>query len=62
MRATGRESQLWNKRGRKQGATGMEFPSIGTVEDLIEEKPVVELTREGLRRPVTVHNVLRLKG
>ncbi len=35
---------------------------LGTVEDLIEVEPVGELTLKGFHRPVTTHNVLRLKG
>ncbi len=35
---------------------------LGTVEDLIEVEPVAELTLKGFHRPITTHNVLRLKG
>ncbi len=35
---------------------------LGTVEDLIEVEPVGELSLKGFRRPITGHNVLRLKG
>jgi len=35
---------------------------LGTVEELIEVEPVGELTLKGFHRPVTTHNVLRLKG
>jgi len=35
---------------------------MGTVEDLVEVEPVGELTLKGFSRPVTTHNVLRLKG
>jgi len=35
---------------------------LGTVEDLIEVEPVGELTLKGFSRPVTTHNVLRLRG
>jgi len=34
---------------------------LGTVEDLVEIEPVGELTLKGFHRPVTTHNVLRLK-
>jgi hypothetical protein len=32
------------------------------VEELVEVEPVGELALKGLHRPVTAHNVLRLKG
>jgi len=35
---------------------------LGTVEELVEVEPAGELTLKGFSRPVTVHNVLRLKG
>jgi class 3 adenylate cyclase/CheY-like chemotaxis protein len=35
---------------------------LGTVEELVEVEPVGELTLKGFSRPVTTHNVLRLKG
>jgi class 3 adenylate cyclase len=35
---------------------------LGTVEELIEVEPVGELTLKGFRRPITAHNVLRLKA
>ena len=35
---------------------------LGTVEELVEVEPVGELTLKGFHRPVTTHNVLRLKG
>ena len=35
---------------------------MGTVEELVEVEPVGELTLKGFSRPVTTHNVLRLKG
>jgi class 3 adenylate cyclase len=35
---------------------------LGTVEELVEAKPVGELSLKGFHRPVTTHNVLRLKG
>ncbi|MFQ5946947.1 MAG: adenylate/guanylate cyclase domain-containing protein, partial [Anaerolineae bacterium] len=35
---------------------------LGMVEDLIEVESVGELTLKGFHRPVTTHNVLRLKG
>jgi len=35
---------------------------VGTVEELVEVEPVGELTLKGFSRPVTTHNVLRLKG
>ena len=35
---------------------------MGTVEDLVEVEPVGELTLKGFSRPVTTHNVRRLKG
>ena len=35
---------------------------LGTVEDLVEVEPVGELTLRGFHRPITAHNVLRLKG
>jgi class 3 adenylate cyclase len=35
---------------------------LGTVEELLELEPVGELTLKGFHRPVTTHNVLRLKG
>ncbi|MBI4241358.1 MAG: adenylate/guanylate cyclase domain-containing response regulator, partial [Candidatus Rokubacteria bacterium] len=35
---------------------------LGTVEDLVEVEPVGELILKGFHRPVTAHNVLRLKG
>jgi class 3 adenylate cyclase/CheY-like chemotaxis protein len=35
---------------------------LGTVEDLIAVEPAGELTLKGFSRPVTVHNVLHLKG
>ncbi|MBI2153788.1 MAG: response regulator [Candidatus Rokubacteria bacterium] len=35
---------------------------MGTVEELVEVQPVGELTLKGFSRPVTTHNVLRLKG
>jgi class 3 adenylate cyclase len=34
---------------------------LGTVEDLVEVEPVGELTLKGFSRPLTGHNVLRLK-
>ncbi len=34
----------------------------GTVEELVEVEPVGELTLKGFARPVTAHNVLRLKA
>jgi adenylate cyclase len=35
---------------------------LGTVEELVEVEPVGELTPKGFHRPVTAHNILRLKG
>jgi class 3 adenylate cyclase/CheY-like chemotaxis protein len=35
---------------------------LGTVEELVEVERVGELTLKGFHRPVTTHNVLRLKG
>jgi len=35
---------------------------MGTVEELVEVEAVGELTLKGFSRPVTTHNVLRLKG
>src|SRR5437899_8940596 len=35
---------------------------LGTVEDLVEVEPVGELSLKGFHRPITAHNVLRLKG
>ena len=35
---------------------------LGTVEELVEVESVGELTLKGFSRPVTAHNVLRLKG
>jgi adenylate cyclase len=35
---------------------------LGTVEELVEVEPVGELTLKGFRRPITAHNILRLKG
>jgi class 3 adenylate cyclase len=35
---------------------------LATVEDLVEVEPVGELTLKGFYRPITAHNVLRLKG
>jgi adenylate cyclase len=35
---------------------------LGTVEELVEAEPVGELTLKGFRRPITAHNVLRLKN
>jgi class 3 adenylate cyclase len=35
---------------------------LGTVEELVEVEPVGELTLKGFHRPVTAHNILRLKG
>jgi class 3 adenylate cyclase len=35
---------------------------LGIVEELMEVEPVGELTLKGFARPVTTHNVLRLKG
>ena len=35
---------------------------LGTVEELVEVEPAGELTLKGFARPVTAHNVLRLKG
>ena len=35
---------------------------LGTVEDLVEVESAGELTLKGFDRPVTTHNVLRLKG
>ncbi len=35
---------------------------LGTVEELVEVEPVGELTLKGFSRPVTAHNVRRLKG
>lgn len=34
---------------------------LGTVEELVEVEPVGELTLKGFHRPITAHNVLRLK-
>jgi adenylate cyclase len=35
---------------------------LGSVEELVEVEPVGELTLKGFQRPVTAHNILRLKG
>jgi len=35
---------------------------LGTVEELVEVEPVGELTLKGFHRPVTAHNILRLKN
>jgi adenylate cyclase len=35
---------------------------LGTVEELVEVEPVGELSLKGFHRPITAHNVLRLKG
>jgi len=35
---------------------------LGTVEELVEVEPVGELTLKGFHRPITAHNVLRLKN
>ena len=35
---------------------------LGTVEELVEVEPVGELALKGFHRPVTTHNVMRLKG
>jgi len=35
---------------------------LGTVEELVEVEPVGELTLKGFHRPVSAHNILRLKG
>jgi class 3 adenylate cyclase len=35
---------------------------LGTVEELVEVEPVGELTLKGFQRPVTAHNILRLKS
>ena len=35
---------------------------LGTVEELVEVEPVGELTLKGFHRPVTAHNILRLKS
>jgi adenylate cyclase len=35
---------------------------LGTVEESVEVEPVGELTLKGFHRPITAHNVLRLKG
>ncbi len=35
---------------------------LGTMEELIEVEPVGEVTLKGFQRPVTTHNVLRLKA
>jgi adenylate cyclase len=35
---------------------------LGPVEELVEVEPVGELTLKGFHRPITAHNVLRLKG
>ena len=35
---------------------------LGTVEELVEVEPVGELALKGFHRPVTTHNVIRLKG
>ena len=35
---------------------------LGTVEELVEVEPVGELTLKGFHRPVTAHNILRLKA
>ena len=35
---------------------------LATVEDLVEAEPVGELSLKGFHRPVTAHNVLRLRG
>jgi adenylate cyclase len=35
---------------------------LGTVEDLVEAQSVGELVLKGFHRPVTAHNILRLKG
>jgi class 3 adenylate cyclase len=34
---------------------------LGTVEELVEVEPAGELTLKGFHRPITAHNVLRLK-
>ena len=35
---------------------------LGTVEELVDVEPVGELTLKGFHRPVTAHNILRLKN
>jgi adenylate cyclase len=35
---------------------------LGSVDDLIEAEPVGELSLKGFHRPITAHNILRLKG
>jgi class 3 adenylate cyclase len=35
---------------------------LGTVEELVEVEPVGELTLKGFHRPITAHNILRLKS
>ena len=35
---------------------------LGTIEELVEVEPVGELILKGFHRPVTTHNVIRLKG
>ena len=35
---------------------------LSTVDELVEVEPVGELTLKGFHRPITAHNVLRLKG
>jgi DNA-binding response OmpR family regulator len=35
---------------------------LGTVEELVEVDPVGELTLKGFHRPITAHNILRLKN
>jgi len=34
---------------------------LGTVENVVEVEPVGELTLKGFHRPVSAHNILRLK-
>jgi adenylate cyclase len=34
---------------------------LGTIEELVEVEPVGELTLKGFHRPITAHNILRLK-
>jgi adenylate cyclase len=35
---------------------------LGTIEELVEVEPVGELTLKGFHRPITAHNILRLKN
>jgi adenylate cyclase len=35
---------------------------LGTVDELVEVEPVGELTLKGFHRPITAHNIVRLKG